>query len=109
MSDRFPIRNGLKQGDALSPVLFNFALEYAVTRVQVNQDGLKLNLLQSPDTPSLLGPNILLNRMFSNTLSFLTSRNPNNTSKWQMGFNSPFNFEFTIYDHSFRYCSYQNF
>jgi len=23
--DRFPIRNGLKQGDALSPLLFNFA------------------------------------------------------------------------------------
>ena len=33
------------------------------------------NLLHSPVTSSLLGPNILLNTMFSNTLSFLSSRN----------------------------------
>jgi hypothetical protein len=38
----FPIKHGLKQGDALSPVRFSFALEYAIKRIQVNQDGLKL-------------------------------------------------------------------
>jgi len=43
LSDMFPIRNGLKQGDALSPLLFNFGLEYAIWKVQVNQDVLKLN------------------------------------------------------------------
>jgi hypothetical protein len=37
----FPITTGLKQGDALSPLLFNFALDYAIRRVQVIQDGLK--------------------------------------------------------------------
>jgi hypothetical protein len=38
----FLIRNGLKQ-DALSPLLDNFALEYAIRRIHVNQNGLKLN------------------------------------------------------------------
>jgi len=33
LSDMFPIRNGLKQGDALSLLFFNFALEYAIRRV----------------------------------------------------------------------------
>jgi len=39
----FPFRNRLKQGDALSPLFFKFALDYVIRRVQVNQGGLKLN------------------------------------------------------------------
>ena len=38
LSDMFPIRNCLKKGDALSPLLFNFALDNAIRRVQINQE-----------------------------------------------------------------------
>jgi len=43
LSDMFPIKNGLKKGDALSPLFFNFVIEHAIRRVQVHQEGLKLN------------------------------------------------------------------
>ena len=40
---RLSDRNGLKEGDASLPLLFNLALDYAISRVPVNQDALKLN------------------------------------------------------------------
>jgi hypothetical protein len=43
LSKMFPIRNCLKLGNALSPLLFNFASRYDIKGVQVNQNDLKLD------------------------------------------------------------------
>jgi hypothetical protein len=62
LSDSFPIWNGLEEGDALSPLPFNFALEYAIRKVQENQVELKLNgthqFLAYADDVNLLGDNL---------------------------------------------------
>jgi sorting nexin-29 len=62
VSDSFPIQNRLKQGDALSPLLFNFALDHAIRKVHDNHVGLKLNgphrLLAYADDVNLLGDKI---------------------------------------------------
>jgi hypothetical protein len=62
MSDTFPMKNGLKHVDALSLLLFNFAMEYTIRRVQANQEGLKLNgthyFLVFADDVNILGGSV---------------------------------------------------
>jgi len=62
LSSSFPIENGLKRGDALLPLLFNFALEYAIRKVQGTNLGLDMNgshqVLACADDVNLIGDDI---------------------------------------------------
>jgi hypothetical protein len=64
MSDKFEIKTGLRQGDALSPVLFNIALKTVVKKTKSKYDGLNLDenkrkcgILAYADDVIILGSN----------------------------------------------------
>ena len=72
--------NGISPIHATCPahlILLNFITHTILGEEYKSFSSSLCNLLHSPVTSSLLGPNILLNTMFSNTLSFLSSRNVN--------------------------------
>jgi hypothetical protein len=73
LSDTCPIQNGLKQGAALFPLLFDFVLEYAIRKFQENQIGFELigahQLLIYADDVNLLGDSV--NNIKENTETLL--------------------------------------
>jgi hypothetical protein len=58
----FPIKNVLRQGHVLLQLLLKFLLQYAIRRVQVKQDGWKLNVTHQfvvcADYVNILGGNV---------------------------------------------------
>ena len=62
LSGTVPVRNHLKQGDVLSPLLLKFVLEYAIRKVRASQESLRLNgmhkLLVYSDNVNILGGSV---------------------------------------------------
>ena len=72
MSSGFPIEKGMKQGDALSTLLFNVALEYAIRKVQENNLALDMKgthqVLAYADDVNLIGDYIITRKRNADVL-----------------------------------------
>ncbi|XP_073946541.1 uncharacterized protein [Choristoneura fumiferana] len=59
LTEEFEVVTGLKQGDALSPMLFNLILEYVIRKVLMHDGGVELNgkhkIIGYADDLALLG------------------------------------------------------
>jgi len=69
LSDIFHIKNGLKEGDSLLPLLFNFALEYAIRKVKANHKLLQFNFIQQV---VIYADNVNLQGQSIHTISFIS-------------------------------------
>ena len=72
-----PLSSPIRATCRAHPILLDFITRTILGEEYKSFSSSLCNLLHSPVTSSLLGPNILLNTMFSNALSFLSSRNVN--------------------------------
>jgi len=76
----FPITNDLTQRDALLPLLYNFAVEYAIRKFPANKNGLKLNgmhqFLVYADDVNIMGGSV--HNIKKNTEALVV----NNKKKW---------------------------
>jgi hypothetical protein len=94
LPDSSPIQNGMQQGDALFPLLFNFALEYAINKVQENQVVLKCNwahqLLTYAYDVNLLGGNIdIIKKNTETSIDASRSRNKHRENSVYFAVSSP--------------------
>ena len=72
-----PLSSPIRATCPVHLILLNFITRTILGEEYKSFSSSLCNLLHFPVTSSLLGPNILLNTMFSNTLSFFSSRNVN--------------------------------
>jgi len=72
-----PLSSTIRATCPAHPILLEFVTRTILGEGYRSFSSSLCNLLYSPVTSSFLGPNTLLNTMFSNTLSFLSSRNVN--------------------------------